>query len=343
MEKTCATCGFYDFDKSVRSPSSQTHGSACILTHCLGTVRTDDFHTGLFENIKPKTVQDENFLSTLYIGVHAYTPPGFDNIFKKEELKWWQPSADHSNPTFDNHMEMPYPVYISFVDFYFRIFATMISSTIRFNSDTMVTDWNENTYTSKVREIVAIYNKLDAARLGTLGLREFPQTPVLTIPDATLGSRHTSITFNVPPAGGFELQTGILFWGEYLTMSDCGDVGMGCREMFVPGTHDIKFDATQSTITFADLSRFVLEDISFDVRRARGSNPLIFSTKYSNSNLDETVMTAQLHWQRLSDPVYRACADGDSETKHASIGDPWAFSQIRNVFHLEMCTSLDYA
>ena len=95
--------------------------------------------------------------------------------------------------------------------------------------------------------------------------------------------------------------------------------------------------------TFADLSRFVLQDIPFDVRRARGPNSLIFPTKYSNSNLDETVMTAQLHWQRLSDPVYRACADGDSVTKHASIGDPWAFSQIRNVFHLEMCTSLDYA
>jgi len=355
MEKTCSLCGFYEYDKALDMPTARKFGAACVLTRCLSRLRTDDVRTGLFQNLEPRGV-NQNLLSALYDGGDSYVavPGRFDNIFASEELKWWISGVV---PIFDNSMEQPYRVYISFVDFYFRLLATMLSGRISFNGDILVTTWTLDIYKIKVKEIVAIYNALEAERRKTIGSDKFPSASMINIPRDTLGSRHTSIAFDVP-SPDFELITNIVFHGEQLTARDCQGTDRAsetqalstcdklcerCKNMFAVGSDAIKFNLSQPTITFADLSRFILQDVSFAVQSAKSRNSLNVTMQYRNSADEKTTMLAALHWQRSADPVYRQCTENDSPTKHARIHDPWAFSRIRDVFRPQVCTSLDYA
>ena len=199
-------------------------------------------------------------------------------------------------------------------------------------------------YKRKTRQIVPIYNTLHAKYLQTRDSLDFQTTapPANAAPSActTLGARATSIKFSVPGTRVFEFTAIVSFGDEQLSRADCGSSSGACRAFFAHNANYLTFSSQKPRIVFADLSRFVLQDISFEIHRASGHNEIDVEIKHTI--LAETTVHLKLHWRRNAANYY-ICQPYDAPAKRALITDPWAFAKIRRQLFASMCTNVDYA
>jgi len=357
MQQTCTTCGFNDYDK--KTPSA--YGEFCILENCFSSVRTDDFLlpsdsqliAPIYEiqPINGLNLMNKGFLSTLSNTADRDNRMLFQNVLSTAALLWWQKSAGYEIPNFDDAMQGAHDtgmdrVYISFVDFFFRMLIRRIKPTITTNNNNEITStWKQSdtdAYYNKNREIVGKYNVLYDKYENMQDPVDFQNDRPAHVVCNGLGARRTSLEFSGPAGELYEIKTRILFAGEQLSSADCanGDV---CGAFFTHGSNYVTINNDNNKIVFADLSRFVLQDISFEIHSATGHNKIAVVIQHSASDTTlKTTLNAQLHWAR-DDLQYRICEESDAVAQHAVITDPWAFSKIRRQFLPSMCTNVNYA
>jgi len=113
--------------------------------------------------------------------------------------------------------------------------------------------------------------------------------------------------------------------------------------MFVIDTDFITLNNTHSSIVFQDFYMFLLQDITFDINAATGANVLDFELSTPNVLGRPAVkVEATLYWCQKP-TTYQTCSRSHTAAKHAVITDPVAFTQIRQAFHHDQCTDVDYA
>jgi len=357
MQQTCTTCGFNDYDKS--TPSA--YGEFCILESCFSSVRTDDFVlpsnsqlTAPIYEIQPingLNNMNRGFLSTLLNSADKDNRRQFSLVLSTATLLWWHQSAGYVLPNFTEAMQGAehtglLRVYISFVDFFFRMLIRRIKPTITTDSNNEITStWKQgdtDAYYNKNREIVGKYNVLYDKYQNMQVPVDFGNPPPMPVVCSALGARQTSLEFSVPAGAQYEFKTIISFAGEQLRSADCANSVL-CGAFFTHGSNYVTINNDHNKIVFADLSRFVLQDISFEIHSATGHNTIAFVMQHSASdNTLKTTLNAQLHWAR-GDLQYRICEQSDAVAQRAVITDPWAFSKIRRQFLPSMCTNVDYA
>jgi len=357
MQQTCTTCGFNDYDK--KTPS--VYGEFCILENCLSSVRTDDFllpsNSQLiapFYEIQPingLNLMNKGFLSTLSNTADKDNRMLFSHVLSTATLLWWQQSAGYVLPNFDDAMQGAdhtgmVRVYISFVDFFFRMLIRKIKPTFTTNNNKEITStWIQDDtdgYYNKNREIVGKYNVLYDKYQNMQGLVDFGNPPPVPVVCNALGARQTSLEFSVPADAPYEIQTIISFAGEQLRSADCANDDL-CGAFFTHNSNYVIINNDNNKIVFADLSCFVLQDISFEIHSATGYNTIAFMIQHSASdNTLKTTLNAQLHWAR-GDLQYRVCEESDAVAQRVIITDPWAFSKIRHQFLPSMCDNVNYA
>jgi len=365
MQQTCSACGFHDYDKKTNPPGTASHGKFCVLANCLSTVRTDDFvyNTGwgsalippLYE-IQPTTAfgnMNSAFLTTLSDTANKDPLQTFDQTFQATTLPWWEDIASQTKyamPTFDTAMQgnmdlgnsrQEDRVYVSFVDLFFRIMMQRVKATIS-TTGVISSLWQESdsvAYKQKTRQIVSMYNPLYEKYLQARDTLDFRAITQVSISCTTLGARTTSIEFSVPGTHVFEFTAIVSFADEQLSPADCGSSNTACRAFFAHNANYLTFSNQKNRIVFADLSRFVLQDISFEIHRATGHNEIDVAIKYT-TNAD-TVVNLKMHWKR-NNANYYICQPDDSPAKRALITDPWAFSKIRKQLLPSMCTNVNY-
>ena len=367
MQQTCSACGFHDYDKKTNPPGTASHGKFCVLENCLSTVRTDDFvyNTGggsalippLYE-IQPTTAfirMNTAFLTTLSNTANQANLENFVLTFQPATLPWWAIIAAETNyapPTFDNAMQGDLDfrddqqgdrVYVSFVDFFFRIMIQRVKNTISTTAD-ISSSWLESdsvAYKQKTRQIVSIYNPLYEKYLQARDTLDFRATTQVSISCTTLGARTTSLEFSVPGTHVFEFTAIVSFADEQLGPADCGSGDVACRAFFAHNANYLTFSSQKPRIVFADLSRFVLQDISFEIHSATGHNEIDVAIQYSHTIVANTTVNLKLHWKRNAANYY-ICQPNDSPARRALITDPWAFAKIRKQLLPSMCTNVNY-
>jgi len=367
MQQTCSTCGFHDYDKKQTESGTTPYGKFCILEDCLASVRTDDFSLNtaitlvppLYE-IQPATPflnMNKGFLTSLSDTADKTNLRAFDTSLTTTTLPWWTDSQSqetvYNEPDFDESMQGSATsgvdrVYVSFVDFFFRILMQRIKNTIQTDEINEITsvwdDVDSDGYYDKNRQIVGKYNDLFENYENMQGDVEFQDSLPSVETCSTPGARHTTLKFSVPVGEEFQFQAIISFADEPLSSADCEQGDQDCLGLFAHDSNYLTFNNTNSEIIFADLSRFILENITFNIHSATGYNKIALVMQHSQNHgvLETTILNADVHWSR-GDLRYTICNKSDSVGKHAVITDPWAFSKIKHTFHNTMCQNVNYA
>jgi len=98
MHKTCSVYGFDDY--SWMAPSDASHGTLCVLSQCLGVVRTDGFDLGESETITiPNDSVNDDQKRLLSKSKADYTDYfDMDAIFQKAEISYEVDKIATPNP-----------------------------------------------------------------------------------------------------------------------------------------------------------------------------------------------------------------------------------------------------
>jgi len=113
------------------------------------------------------------------------------------------------------------------------------------------------------------------------------------------------------------------------------------RVFFAHNASYLTFSSKKPRIVFADLSRFVLQEISFEIHSATGHNEINVAIKYLHTTTSGTTVYLKMHWKR-NNAAYYICQPYDGPAKRALITNPWAFSKIRKQLLASMCNNVNY-
>jgi len=345
MHRTCSVCGFDGY--SWKAETGPPYGTMCILSQCLGVVRTDDYELG--EHLNTITVRFINDI--LYGFMASLSRPNGDSyvmrdIFGQEALLY---HASVENPP-NNALRIVLR-HASLQNFGFWVLLEQMQLCIGVTNKAHCEETSKDTYEAKMWGLLPVYNALEAELVASqvsIAMPAQKQGDAVAYEAKCRGGHDTKISLeaeNNIDSSAFELVTFIFFLDEPLERASCAqqeNTATACTSMFVYGREQVRFSEIDHTITFQDLSRFKLADIRFEVHGASGANRLNLTVQHGSSSSSGGVqLTGHLNWSRPAGvPQYVAC--DKSLEERATVTDPVVFNALQEQFLLLMCTNIEY-
>jgi len=241
MHKTCSVCGFGDY--SFKGDTDSLYGTMCILSQCLGVVRTDDHE--LDEHLSMIAIPSMNDI--LYGFMNSLSRPNddiydMDKIFGAEPLFYLvvnglpKPKPNAALPAVLLHASLQ--------NFGFWLLLEQMQQCA--SNDETCFKTKKQAYQQKMWDLIPVYNALQIELVASqlpIAMPAPEQGDTAAHEAKCRGGHDTTIRLEAENTNdAFELVTSIFFLDEPLERASCaqqGNAEPACTSMFVYGREQV--------------------------------------------------------------------------------------------------------